>query len=101
MRIDQLTFTRFVAAMTVVFFHFGGNISYLNQEPWSALLRAGNISVSYFFTLSGFIMAIAYYSLDNKMVDKARYAVARFARIYPIYLVGLLLMVPLVMTIPD
>jgi len=97
LRIDQLTFTRFVAAMTVVFFHFGGNISYLNREPWSALLRAGNISVSYFFTLSGFIMAIAYYSLENGKLDKARYAVARFARIYPIYLIGLLLMVPLVM----
>lgn len=97
MRIDQLTFTRFVAAMTVVFFHFGGSIPYLNREPWSAVLRAGNISVSYFFTLSGFIMAIAYYSLENQKLDKIRYAVARFARIYPIYLIGLLLMVPLVM----
>jgi peptidoglycan/LPS O-acetylase OafA/YrhL len=86
-----------VAAMTVVFFHFGGNIPYLNREPWSALLRAGNISVSYFFTLSGFIMAIAYYSLENKKLDKTRYAIARFARIYPIYLIGLLLMVPLVL----
>ena len=83
--------------MTVVFFHFGGSIPFLNREPWSALLRAGNISVSYFFTLSGFIMAIAYYSLDNKKLDNARYAVARFARIYPVYLIGLLVMVPLVM----
>lgn len=86
-----------MAAMTVVFFHFGGSIPYLNQEPWSALLRAGNISVSYFFTLSGFILAIAYYSLEYKKLDNARYAVARFARTYPLYLIGLLLMVPLVM----
>jgi peptidoglycan/LPS O-acetylase OafA/YrhL len=97
LRIDQLTFTRFVAAMTVVFFHYGGGIPYLNRDPWSALLRAGNISVSYFFTLSGFIMAIAYYSLETQKLGKARYAVARFARIYPIYLIGLLLIAPLVM----
>ena len=97
MRIEQLTFTRFVAAMVVVFFHFGGNIPFLNQEPWGALLRAGDIAVSYFFTLSGFIMAIAYYSLVEKGFDKAKYVVARFARIYPLYLIALLLMIPLVM----
>jgi peptidoglycan/LPS O-acetylase OafA/YrhL len=95
-RIEQLTFTRFVAAMTVVFFHFGGSIPYLNRDPWSAVLRAGNISVSYFFTLSGFIMAIAYYSLENKKLDKVKYFVARFARIYPMYLIALFLIVPLV-----
>ena len=96
MKIGQLTFTRFVAAMTVVFFHFGGSIAFLSGSHWYQVFRAGSIAVSYFYTLSGFIMAVAYYRNDGKMV-KTRYAIARFARIYPVYLLGLMAMVPIVL----
>ena len=82
--------------MTVVFFHFGGGISFLEFSRWYQVLRAGNIAVSYFYTLSGFIMAVAYYRGEGKM-DKARYAIARFARIYPVYLLGLIAIVPIVL----
>ena len=96
MQLDQITFTRFIAALTVVFFHYGqsvfpANISFLFEN-----VTEGPIAVGYFYVLSGFIMAIAYYQpKKNKQVaiNKKKYWLARFARIYPVYLIALLLIV--------
>lgn len=94
MRIEQLTFTRYIAALTVVFFHYGITVFPANV-PWlTPLLAAGPIAVSYFYVLSGFIMAIAYYRPDKQArpLNAKRYWWARFARIYPVYGLALLLM---------
>ena len=93
MRIEQLTFTRYIAALTVVFFHYGITVFPANV-PWlTPLLAAGPIAVSYFYVLSGFIMAIAYYRPDKQArpLNAKRYWWARFARIYPVYGLALLL----------
>lgn len=95
MRIEQLTFTRYIAALTVVFFHYGVGVFPINL-PWlTPVLAAGSIAVSYFYVLSGFIMAIAYYRPDKlqRPFDTKRYWWARVARIYPVYLLALLLMI--------
>ncbi|MGK0271494.1 MAG: peptidoglycan/LPS O-acetylase OafA/YrhL [Cocleimonas sp.] len=94
MQLDQITFTRFIAALTVVFFHYGqsvfpANISFLFEN-----VTAGPIAVGYFYVLSGFIMSIAYYQPDESKrenFNKTKYWIARFARIYPVYLLALLL----------
>ena len=93
MQINQITFTRFIAALTVVFFHYGSH-TLPDSLPWlKESLTAGPIAVNYFYVLSGFIMAIAYYKINpEKPLNKKRYWIARFARIYPVYLVALLLM---------
>ena len=94
MKLEQLTFTRYIAALTVVFFHFGRDAWPANIEWLNPLITAGPIAVCYFFVLSGFIMAIAYYSPRTKPpLNKGRYWVARLARIYPVYLLALLFMI--------
>ncbi|MBJ6610041.1 MAG: acyltransferase [Candidatus Thiothrix moscowensis] len=94
MKIDQLTFTRYIAALSVVFFHYGANVFPANLPLLNPVLTAGPIAVSYFYVLSGFIMAIAYYRPDNNQpFASGRYWLARFARIYPIYLLALLVMI--------
>ena len=93
MQLDQITFTRFIAAITVVFFHYGQNVFPASVPFLFENITAGPIAVGYFYVLSGFIMAIAYYQVDtNKRGDfnKLKYWIARFARIYPVYLVALL-----------
>jgi len=93
MQLDQLTFTRFIAAMTVVFFHYGQTIFPANIPFLYENMTAGPIAVGYFYILSGFIMAIAYYETDETKrfeFNKLKYWAARFARIYPVYLVALL-----------
>ncbi len=78
--------------MTVIFFHYGNQVFPLNTPYLDNILMAGPIAVNYFYLLSGFIMAIAYYRPDNKQrFNKKKYWIARFARIYPVYLIALLL----------
>ena len=92
MQLDQITFTRFVAALTVVFFHYGNQAFPLTIPYLDNILKAGPIAVNYFYLLSGFIMAIAYYRPTGKQtLNKKKYWIARFARIYPLYLLALLL----------
>ena len=101
MQLDQITFTRFIAALTVVFFHYGNQVFPLNIPLLDNILKAGPIAVNYFYLLSGFIMAIAYYQANKptqyikdsnkKKFSALSYWWARFARIYPVYFLALLL----------
>lgn len=104
MPLDHLTFTRFLAALSVVIFHYGATTVPFDSSPTNAVFQAGPIAVSYFYALSGFIMAIAYYQLSNQLANLSvnhknsrkpikigKYWLARFARIYPVYLLALLL----------
>ncbi len=94
MQLDQITFTRFIAALTVVFFHYGIDIFPASVPFLFENVTAGPIAVGYFYVLSGFIMAIAYYQVDQNQqgnFNKSKYWVARFARIYPVYLFALLI----------
>ncbi len=88
MRIDQLTFTRFIAALAIVIFHFGSAIFPFNNEHITFLVHYANMGVSYFFVLSGFIMIIAYNRFTK--IDTADYLRNRFARVYPLIVVSVL-----------
>ena len=71
MKLEQLTFTRYIAALSVVFFHYGAWVFPANI-PWlNPILAAGPIAVSYFYVLSGFIMAIATTALTTPRPLKA------------------------------
>lgn len=89
-KIDQLTFTRFIAAMAVVIFHAGRNFFPFDIYPLDPLLSAGTTAVRYFFILSGFVMSLVYFRPETKF-DFKGYWLARFSRIYPIYLVSFML----------
>ena len=94
MQLDQITFTRFIAALSVVFFHYGMDVFPASIPFLHEAVTAGPIAVNYFYVLSGFIMAIAYYRPDNtESFNKWKYWLARFARIYPVYILALLLIV--------
>ncbi|WDF59091.1 acyltransferase [Flavobacterium sp. KACC 22758] len=89
MRINQLTFTRFLAAISIVIFHYGKKSFIFNNNIVSFIFFNANVCVSYFFVLSGFVMMIAY---GNKSVFSVKdYFRNRFARIYPLYFFAILL----------
>ena len=91
-RIDQLTTTRFLAMMTVMFYHGAGGIyiQAINFFPFTAILFAGPASVSYLYVLSGFVMSLVYYRPQEKFNIRGYWS-ARFVRIYPMYLLSFLL----------
>jgi len=87
MQTNQLTFTRFIAATLVVMYHYLGikSNSFLGE-----LVSQGNLMVSYFFFLSGFIMSWIYLpKYKNNQFKLGEYWFLRFSRIYPLYVVGI------------
>lgn len=89
MRIEQLTFTRFVAAFAIVIFHFGRDTLPFNFSIFQKTIHALDIGVSYFFILSGFVIAIAY-SRQNKIQINKFYQL-RIVRIFPAFLLSFVL----------
>jgi peptidoglycan/LPS O-acetylase OafA/YrhL len=82
--LSNLGWTRFVAALIVVLFHFGKNTPLIADHAWSPILLSGPLAVSYFYVLSGFIMATVYRSIELK--EFGIYWLNRFARLYPLCL---------------
>jgi peptidoglycan/LPS O-acetylase OafA/YrhL len=85
-RINSLTATRGVAALAVVVFHCGCEIFPFNKLEH--LFRNGNLAVSYFFVLSGFVMCWTYHHRPIKYLDFLK---RRAARIFPLYFFSLAL----------
>jgi peptidoglycan/LPS O-acetylase OafA/YrhL len=93
-KILPLTSLRFLAAFFVVLYHSSSTVPWLRQPDFSGRLVAlGYISVSFFFFLSGFVLALAYLR-PNKPLNVPRFLTARFARIYPALFACLLFDLP-------
>jgi peptidoglycan/LPS O-acetylase OafA/YrhL len=84
-RIESLTFFRFVAAVIIVIFHFGGSTRL--AQLGSPLIISGEQFVSFFFVLSGFVLMVAYYDRENENLWD--FYISRLARIVPVYLIAL------------
>jgi peptidoglycan/LPS O-acetylase OafA/YrhL len=94
-KILPLTSARFFAALYVMLYHTFPRAPASNAiRGWMfKVVSFGYISVSFFFMLSGFILAIVYLR-ENRALDKRRFFIARFARIYPLYIAAMLLDTP-------
>lgn len=90
MRLEQLTFTRFLAAILIVLYHYGDKVFPFSHDSIDFLFKQANIGVSYFFILSGFVMIIAYSHKDK--IEFGDYIQKRLARIYPVYLLATLVL---------
>lgn len=84
MNTSQLTFTRFIVAILIVFLHYGEEIFSTNSDFFNALRSHLNLGVSYFYVLSGFVMMLAYG--QKNMIEPKQYYINRFARIYPLHI---------------
>lgn len=90
MRINQLTFTRFLAAISIVIFHYGKKSFLFNNSIVGFIFDNADVCVSYFFILSGFVMMIAYSNKEE--ISAKEYFTNRFARIYPLYFFAIFIM---------
>lgn len=86
-----LTGLRFLAALPVVLFHV---LPRPAMPAWAgSLADLGYVSVGLFFILSGFVLAYAYSAREGE-VDKPTFYRNRFARIYPVYALAMLIALP-------
>jgi peptidoglycan/LPS O-acetylase OafA/YrhL len=81
--LPALTALRFPAAFAIVLFHYLAEAK--NIPAW--LFQNLSEGVSFFYVLSGFILCYNYPELS----DKKGFWIARFARIWPVHLVTLIL----------
>ncbi len=87
-RLNALTGLRCFAAINIVLFHFSNPLWFGFLAP---VVNAGFASVSFFILLSGFVLAYNYAGRARAgQLDSARFWKARFTRLYPIYLLSLL-----------
>lgn len=91
----QLTSVRFFAALIVILYHYDEEFAPHLPGLVRNFVEHGYVGVSFFFVLSGFILAANYYDrLLNNTVSKADFWWARFSRIYPLYILSILVVVP-------
>jgi peptidoglycan/LPS O-acetylase OafA/YrhL len=96
--VRALTGLRGVAALYVVFFHYFSPLSL--TSPAMCLLGHGYLAVDLFFVLSGFVMALNYAGLFSQGIRGSAvrtFLSRRMARIYPLYLLTLLIATGLVL----
>jgi peptidoglycan/LPS O-acetylase OafA/YrhL len=94
--LPALTGLRFVAAALVVGYHVHAFVPAIGTNAVLTALGAGYTGVSLFFVLSGFVLAYNYLTPDRPGVGSVRdFLVARFARVYAVYLLCALIAFPL------
>lgn len=87
-RLDAITALRWWAALAVFLFHVRNIVPLPGAVAEFA--RFGYLGVAFFFVLSGFVLTWSW----RPTVDKRTFYWRRFARVYPLNVVTLLLAIP-------
>ncbi|WML38710.1 acyltransferase [Neobacillus sp. OS1-2] len=100
-KLNNLQLIRGIAAVYVLLFHTSGLLqSYLNYDYAYGIFKFGDAGVDMFFVLSGFVI----YYVHNKDIgapEKVKsFFKKRIIRVYPIYWVVLICLVPVYFIIP-
>jgi peptidoglycan/LPS O-acetylase OafA/YrhL len=94
-RFDALTSLRFFAAVYVLAFHVRNTapVRHSKALSWRIFIDHGYLAVSFFFILSGFLLTRTY---SDRWAEGSykQFIIARFARIYPVYVLALLIQAP-------
>jgi peptidoglycan/LPS O-acetylase OafA/YrhL len=94
--VPALTGIRPFASLLVFAFHFCRPVVKGGPGWLASLVGAGFVAVSFFFVLSGFVLAVRHHeNLRDGSVDYRRFLIKRVARIYPAYAFALVLLLPL------
>ncbi|MGX5172733.1 acyltransferase family protein [Aliikangiella sp. IMCC44653] len=86
MRLKELDLLRFIAALSVVLFHYVAyfSVDFPKQRPildsLEVITQFGFLGVPLFFMISGFVILAS--AMHRSNLD---FAIARFARLYPVY----------------
>lgn len=92
--VPALTSVRGIAAWWVVLYHFRERLPSLGSEWLLSVIAHGYLAVDLFFILSGFVLALNYaeeFRERGSLAGAVGFYRLRFARIYPLHLVMLML----------
>ena len=98
-----LTGLRFFLALWVILHHLtgpgqelGATLSAFLPAPIFTLVRGGYLAVTTFFVLSGFVLTRSYWKSSWSRAELAKYYRGRVARVYPVYVLSLLVVAPFI-----
>ena len=100
--LPALTGVRFLLALWVVLHQLSGKGGMLDAAvralpaPLQTLAVGGYWAVATFFVLSGFVLARTYAASRWDRSSLLRYGIARWARVYPVYFLSLLVLAPII-----
>jgi len=97
--LPALTGLRTLLALTILLFHFTPAGLRWEKHPWLSLyplVDIGYVFVSFFFLISGFILAYNY--ADRGRINAVDFWMARLSRLYPVYLLTMLISIPMLIT---
>ena len=98
--LPAITGLRTLLAITIILFHFTPSGLTWNRHPSFTLyplINIGYVFVSFFFLISGFILAYNYAGRPQPM-NAVDFWVARFSRLYPVYALTMVVSIPMLMT---
>ncbi|MDE5971394.1 MAG: acyltransferase [Muribaculaceae bacterium] len=87
-RYDLLDGLRGVAAILVIFYHFGEGFA---TSPVDQMLNHGYLAVDFFFVLSGFVLGYAYDDRWRKGMTASRFMLRRVIRLHPMVILSVAL----------
>jgi len=95
--IPALTGVRFLAALSVALYHLSDRVAATSGIPTLHFYKNAGDPVELFFILSGFILTYTHPEVNGAERPAIRqFYFSRFAKIYPIYLLGWIVFAPLI-----
>jgi len=97
--LPAITGLRTLLAITIILFHFTPSGLTWSSHPSITLyplINIGYVFVSFFFLISGFILAYNYAGRPEPM-NAVDFWVARFSRLYPVYALTMVISIPMLM----
>jgi peptidoglycan/LPS O-acetylase OafA/YrhL len=93
--LSALTSIRFLAALRVAMYHL---VNWDHRTYWWRGLMGTPASVSYFFVSSGFLLTYTYSArFDQDEMNYGKFWLGRCARLLPVYFLGLLVALPVLL----
>ncbi len=93
-RFGPMTSMRFIAAIHVVILHESLDVI-PGASAWVNTMLGRTAAVSLFFFVSGFVLSYSYIDRAFDRLTTSTFIVNRLARVYPLYVAGLLAWVPI------
>lgn len=103
-RLTAIDAARGIASVLVMLFHCNSVVQsekYFADQPFGGFFGLAGVRMPFFFAMSGFMLAMVHGRDVGHPERLGRYLRSRFARIYPVYWLVLLAVVPVYFVRPD
>ncbi len=103
-RLTAIDAARGIASVLVMLYHCNSVVQspkYFGDQPFGGFFGLAGVRMPFFFAMSGFMLSMVHARDIGQPERLERYLLSRFARIYPVYWLVLLVVIPVYLARPD